>query len=195
MTNTFRTPDLNAPRFRPKRSVMLNKKLFLKFKDKYPEHKDLTLAEFKLIVRTFNEKLGEGMIDNRDGVELPEGLGYLFMGSCPLAKNKNNVNMKASKDLGFSAVHKNWESDNLLMKIFYTNCTSKYPFQNRQVWSLKAIKPLRVKASIAYKEDWPKYIAIDPTEKISAMFDKARKKEFGMKYISQVPEGYNEFEI
>lgn len=195
MNNSFRSPDVKGPRFRPKRHVMLTKEVYLKFKDKYPEYEDLTLEQFKLIIKTFNIKLGEGMIKNRDGVELPQGLGYLFMGSCPPTKGKKNVNMKLSKETGVKATHKNWDSDNLLMKIFYTNFTSKYPFHNKQVWSLKAIKPLRVKASKAYKKDWPKYIVVDPSEKISAMYNRARKKEFGIKQMNKVPEGYNEFEI
>ena len=135
------------------------------------------------------------MIDNRDGVELPQGLGYIFMGSCPAPKNKKNIDMKKSKDTGVKSIYKNWDSDNLLLKIFYTNCTSKYPFQNRQVWSLKAIKPLRVKASEVYKKNWPKYIVVDPSEKISAMFDRARKKEFVKQHLYKIPEGYDEFKM
>ena len=42
----------------------------------------------------------------------------------------------------------------------------------------KAAKPVRSKASHAYKQDWTKYIVIDPTRKISIMFDRQRKKEY-----------------
>ncbi len=195
MDKSFRKPDLNGPRFRPKRHTMLNKKLFLRFKEKYPEYSDLTLNEFKSIIKTFNRHLGQGLIDNRDGVELPQGLGYIFMGSCPATKSKKNVDMKKSKDFGVRSTHKNWDSDNMLLKIFYTNRSSRYPFQNRQIWSFKAVKPLRVKASKAYKKNWPKYIVVDPAEKISALYDRARKKEFVKSYLYKVPEGYDEFKM
>ena len=49
--------------------------------------------------------------------------------------------------------------------------------------------------SKAYKENWPRYIVVDPSEKISAMYDRARKKEFIKNYVYKIPEGYDEFKM
>ena len=38
------------------------------------------------VIKSFNGKVWEGVIDNRNGIELPESLGYLFIGSCPPSK-------------------------------------------------------------------------------------------------------------
>lgn len=190
----IRKPDLNAPRFRSKRISILTVKTLKALKKKYPEYSNLSLKEFKEIIMTFNNKLAEGIIDNRNGIELPDGLGFLFMGTCPPTKKKN-IDYKKSHQYGVETSHRNWDSDNKLLKIFYTNRNSKHPFENKQVWSFKAVKQFRQKASEAYKTDWAKYIEVSPNEKISAMFDRHRKKEYVRNLKPVLPEGYNEFKM
>ena len=189
---TLRKPDLNAPRFRKRWQSALTVETFKEFQKKHPQYKDLSLKEYKEIVNVFNSKIKEGVINNRNGIELPEGLGFIFMGSCPQSKKKN-VDYSKSLKYGVEAIHKNWESDNRLLKIFYTNYNTKYPFANKQVWSFKAGKQFRHEASIAFRENWQKYIEVEPKEKISAMFDKYRKKERIKNMEPVVPEGYDEF--
>ena len=152
----IKKPDLNAPRFRAKRKSILTKEKFSLFQEKYPEHYNATIEQFKNIIMTFNSLLAEGVIDNRDGVELPDGLGFIFMASCPPTK-KNNINFAKSHKYGVQTNHKNWDSDNRLLKIFYTNHKTKFPFTNKQVWSFKAVKQFRKKASEEFKNNWTKY--------------------------------------
>lgn len=194
MNKTFNKPDLNAPRFRPKRISLLNKALYTAFIEKFPEHGNLDLTTFKQIIRTFNDELCQGIIENRDGVELPDGLGFIFMGTCPAAK-KHNVDISKSLKYGITATHQNWDADGNLLKIFYTNHTSRYPLQNKQVWAFKGVKQFRKAASDAYKEDWPKYIVVDPMQKISAMFNKLRKRDYIREQVNNIPEDYNEFKM
>ena len=82
----IKKPDLNAPRFRSKRKSVLTKERLKLFKEKYPEHHATTLKQFKDIIMTFNSLLVDGVVDNRDGIELPDGLGFIFMAS--LSSNK-----------------------------------------------------------------------------------------------------------
>jgi hypothetical protein len=192
--NEVRKPDVKGPRFRNKRISILTRKTLEEFIKKYPEYSDLSLKEFKEIIMTFNAELVQGIIDNRDGIELPDGLGFIFMASCPPAKKKN-VDYKKSHQYGVSTTYKNWDSDNKLLKIFYTNHNTKYPFANKQVWSFKASKTFRKKASEAYKEDWAKYAMVSPTEKISARFDKYRKQDYKRNLKPIIPEGYDEFKM
>jgi len=194
MKKTFNKPDLNAPRYRPCRMNFLTNALYKKFEKRFPEHKGLGARNFKEIVDTFNGKLQEGIIENRGGVELPEGLGYIFLGSCP-ATRKQNIDIKKSLQYGIVVNHKNWDSDNYLLKIFYTNQNSKYPFHSKQIWSFKASKSFRKKASDVYKDNWPKYEVIDPQKKISELFAKYRKRDYIQAKSKIVPEGYNEFKM
>jgi hypothetical protein len=190
----IRKPDLNAPRFRSKRISVLTANTLKALKKKYPEYESLSLVEFKDIVMTFNGKITEGIIENRNGVELPDGLGFIFMGSCPPTKKKN-VDYKKSLEYGVEASHRNWDSDNRLLKIFYTNRNSKHPFHNKQVWAFKAVKQFRKSASVAFSEEWVKYIEVSPHQKISAMFDRHRKKEYARNLKPVIPEGYDEFKM
>lgn len=191
---TVKKPNLHGPRFRNSYLTVLNVKTFDAFKEKYPEYASLTNKEFKKIVMTFNGLITEGIIENRNGVELPEGLGFIFIGTCPSAK-KRCIDFKKSTELGQLVIHRNWDSDNKLMKIFYTNRSTKYPFQNKQVWAFTATKPFRHRASVAYKQDYSRYIEVNPTTKISAMFDKIRTKQYMENLKPILPENYNEFKI
>lgn len=193
MKRTYRKPDRKAPRFRPKKVNILNKATYEKFIERYPEYEELSLEGFKNIVKTFNELLTDGIVDNRDGVELPVGLGYIFMGTCPAAKE--NIDKGKAIEYGFATNHKNWDSDNNLLKIFYTNYSSRYPFENKQVWSFKGVRSFRKKASDEYKKSWQKYIVVDPMRKISSLYARIRKKEVGLERGKHVPEDYNEFNI
>lgn len=190
----LKKPDLNAPRFKSRRISVLTVKTLKALKKKYPEYKDLSLKDFKKVIMSFNEKITEGVIANRNGVELPDGLGFIFMGSCPPTKKKN-IDYKRSLEYGVEASHRNWDSDNRLLKIFYTNRNSKHPFQNKQVWAFKAVKQFRKAASVAFSEDWARYLEVSPDQKISAMFDRHRKKEYARNLKPIVPNGYDEFKM
>jgi hypothetical protein len=188
-------PDLNAPRFREKYTTLLTKEFAEKFNEKYSEHKDITSEEFKTIVRKFNEILVQGAIDNRSGIELPDGLGYIFLGTCQASKKKTNVDFKKLIDHGINTTHKNWESDNKLLKIFYSNSKARYGFANKEVWYLVPSRYFKRTASAAYRKNWSKYVEISSTVKISDMFERQRKKDYKHNLKPIVPENYDEFKI
>jgi hypothetical protein len=191
---SIKKPDLKAPRFRGKSLSVLTAKTHKEFIAKYPEYSNLNYEGFKQIVMGFNRNLVEGIIENRSGVELPDGLGYIFIGTCPPSKKKN-IDYKKSFEFGVEATHRNWDSDNKLMKIFYTNETSKYPFGNKRVWGFTAVRDFKRMASKAYKEHYLKYVEVAPKQKISALFDRHRKKELARNLKPVIPEGYDEFKM
>jgi hypothetical protein len=190
----MKKPNIKGPRFREKRISVLTTDTFNAFKKKNPAYEDMSLQEFKEIIMTFNGLVVEGIIDTRNGVNLPEGLGHIFMATCPTPKKKN-IDFKKSFDYGVEATHRNWDSDNNLLKIFYTNYSTKRSFQNKHLWVFKAVKQFRKKASDAYKDDWTKYIKVEPRMKISAIFNKYRKKEYAINNKMTIPENYDEFKL
>jgi hypothetical protein len=191
---TIRKPDLNAPRFRESTSKVLTVDTFKKFIKENPKYKGMDYKLFKDTIKAFNGNIWQGVIDNRNGVELPEGLGYIFIGTCESSKKKN-VDYKKSFEYGVEATHRNWDSDNKLCKIFYTNNNTKYPLSNKQVWSFTAVRQFKRSASSAYKEDWMKYIEVAPDNKISAMFTRHKRRQYMEKLNSQVPQDYDEFNM
>ena len=75
----FKKPDLNAPRFRPEVYNVLNKEFIEKFKEKYPRYKDLDNKKIKDVIKTFNRTLYNTVVNTRDGIQLPDQIGWLFI--------------------------------------------------------------------------------------------------------------------
>ena len=190
----IKKPNVKGPRFREGFKTLLSLQTLDAFKQKYPEYADLSLAEFKKIVMTFNKCLCQEIIDNRNGIELPEGLGFIFMGTCQKAKRKN-IDFPKARVYGIEVINKNWDSDGKLLKIFYTNYNSKYPFLHRTVWSFKAVKQFRKQASEAYRQFWPKYIEVAPNELIAKIFERETRKRIVTTMKPVIPDEYDEFKM
>ena len=99
MINNFKKPDLNAPRYREKRLGLLNEQTIKEFKDKKPLYSDIDNVKLKKIIKLYNTNLWKAVIENRDGVELPDSLGYMFIGTCKASKSVN-TNYALSKEYG-----------------------------------------------------------------------------------------------
>lgn len=190
----FKKPDLNAPRYRPKKHNILNADLFNKFLDEYPKYKDLGLDQFKKIITTYNGAIYREVIDKRDGVELPEQLGYLFIGTCQ-RKISDNPDYKTSIQYGIKTQNKNWESDQHLAKIFYTNYETKYRFKFHQLWGFTAVRDFKRSVAKAYPTEWKKYVVVDNLTQVSKLFRKEKYKAFKRQETVQRLEDYDEFDM
>lgn len=195
MEKQFKEPDLKAPRYRGSRLVLITPKLHKRFVNKFPEHKDTSGELFRSIIETFHTNLYNGAVDNRDGVELPEQLGYIFIGTCP-RKKKQNIDFAKSIKYGKQLSHLNLESDRYLAKIFYTNFASKYKFKDRQIWKFNGYRDFTRLVGKTYPERWKMYVQVENHQMISKMFMKGITKNI-MTKINQRPvdESYNEFDM
>jgi hypothetical protein len=194
MTNYFKKPDLNAPRFRAKRTSILNESLYLKFKEKYPQYKDISNSTLKSIIVTFNKRIWENAIGNRDGTELPEELGYIFIGTC-MPPKKYNVDYIKSKELNQNVKHRNFESDNFIAKIFYTNFISKYRLQDRELWQFKGERDFTRAVAKHYPENWKKYVQVENFTAINVLFKNKKYKQQMLANTEFHTKDYNEFEL
>ena len=187
MNNTFKKPDLNAPRFREKKLGLLNRKTIKEFKTKYPLYEEIGNSKLKEIIKLYNKALWYGVIKFRDGVELPNSLGYLFIGTCSPSKyKKQNINYADSTKHGKMLQNDNWETDGNLGKIFYTNVSAKYKFKNRELWKFQATREFKRTVAKEYPKDYTKYIVIQNKYKISHLYKDATSKAS--------LDAYNEFE-
>lgn len=169
MLNNFKKPNLNAPRFRGKRLGLLNKKTIDEFKKENPAYLNIDDAKLKKIIRLYNKKLWQGVIEYRDGVELPEFIGYLFIGTCPPPK-KVNMNYALSKEYGKVLQNRNWETDGNIGKIFYTNWASKYKFRFRELWSFQATREFKRTVAKEYPKSWTKYKKMQNKYRIAHLY-------------------------
>jgi hypothetical protein len=190
----IKAPDLNAPRYRPKCLDVLQKTFYKEFRKTHPKYAHLSDRVIKDIIREVNGKIWQTVIDERDGVELPEQLGYIFIGSCPAPK-KENINYHLSAELKKAITHRNWESDQYLAKIFYTNSATKYRFVFSSVWGFSPVRQFSRTVAKHYPENFNKYLHVDDYKKINNVF---RRKSIKM-YLQQKDkitlETYNEFDL
>jgi hypothetical protein len=191
----FKKPDLNAPRYRPKVHNVLSPDLLKLFKEKYPKHKDIDYKTFKKVINKFSQNIWEAVIDMRDGIELPESLGYVFIGTCLNSGSKKpNIDYGKSIKYGVQVTNQNWESDGKLGKIFYTNYSVKYKVQDRQIWTFIPCRTFKRTVAKRYPEDWNKYVKIDNNLKISKLYTFRTFEHINKKLDDSKLETYNEFE-
>ena len=169
MISNFKQPNLNAPRYREKVFSILNTETLKEFKDKYPIYKNINNDKLKKVIKLFNNNIWKEVIENRNGVELPDSLGYLFIGTCPASKNVN-TDYALSKQYGKVLQNKNWETDGKVAKIFYTNYSTKYRFRNRELWQFKAVRQFKRAVAKSYPKKWTKYIIMDNKKRVAEMY-------------------------
>lgn len=187
----YKEPDVKGPRFRQKGISIVDNTFLKEFKEKYPKYKDLTVPEINKIMKKYNETVWKEVIENRDGVQLPEGVGILFIATCksPL---RQNIDFAKSKKYGVTVTNKNWETDGRLAKIFYTNYNTSFRFQNRECWGFIACREFKRTVAKVYPENWNLYVQVEPTKKLR---DKYKKKVYSEKMNKEKLENYNEFDL
>ena len=187
MISNFKAPDLNKPRYREKTLSLLNVDLINDFKEKYPIYRNIDNTKLKNIIKLYNEKLWKEVINNRNGVELPDSLGYLFIGTCPSSKSVN-TNYALSKQYGKVLQNKNWETDGKIAKIFYTNYSTKYRFKNRELWRFVACRDFKRTVAKEYPINWTKYVVMKNKYRVAHLYDA------NIEETNKALEYYNEFE-
>lgn len=196
MIKEFKKPDLNAPRCRGKVHTVLNQKFLNEFIEKYPEYKAFNMTDARAILSNFHEKLWDHATNSRDGVELPENLGYLFIGTC-FSPKKYNTDFGNSIKNETRLRHRNFESDNFLAKIFYTNYAAKYKFKNRELWVFDAIRNFKRAVAKAYPNNWKMYVQVENGIHITNYLKKTRKDNWmrHQKETFVIDDLYNEFDL
>ena len=181
-------PRYKAPRFNTLSSEWLSEIA------NHSEAKVKNLSKIKSIIVATNKILADTIVDFRDGVELPEQLGYMFLGTCQ-PKVKKNVDFKTTDHYLKVIQHRNWESDNYLAKIFYSNYETKYKFKFNELWGFKACREFTKTVGKTYPENWKKYIQVDHTLKIARLYRKYIYQEEKKKLDKERLEDYNPLEI
>jgi hypothetical protein len=190
----FKKPDVTAPRFRPAVYNILNKEFFESFKKKYSKYKDLDNLDLKNIIKKFNYAVYNKVIDVRDGIQLPESIGWLFIGTCQQSK-KQNVNYAKSLKYGVSVSNNNWETDGKLAKIFFTNYAPKHKIKNREFWGFTACRNFKRTVAKTYPENWNMYIVVDATKKLNLTYSNAVYRDRKNKETELALKQYNDSDL
>jgi hypothetical protein len=190
----FNKPDVTAPRFRPEVYNLLNKELIEKFKKKYPKYKKIDEKFLRSLLKKFNQTVIHTVADVRDGVQLPEQIGWLFIGTCKQSK-KHNVDYAKSNKYGVKVSNKNWETDGKLAKIFFTSYATKHKMKNREFWGFVACREFKRHVAKTYPENWNIYVEVQNTKWLKEVYTKAYLKEKILKDTKKALETYNDLEL
>jgi hypothetical protein len=190
----FNKPDVKASRYRPEVTTILNKEFFENFKKTHPKYKNLDNKMLRKIIKRFNQVVYQTVIDNRDGVQLPEQIGWLFIGTCQQSK-KDNVDFAKSRKYGVKVSNNNWETDGKLAKIFFTNYAPKHKMKNREFWGFVACREFKRAVAKSYPENWNMYVQVLPKAKIDKVYNSIIYKDFLTKVNNNALKSYNEFDL
>ena len=187
-------PNITGPRHRKKRSSILTYKFINEFIAKYPVFKDLKKKEWRKIVRSiiedFHELIWKEIIENRNGVELPNGIGYCYVGVC--TPKRRPIDHANSLKYNTLIRERNLNTDGKLGKICYTNSVLKYRFENQQIWCFEASRNFKRQFAKEFPENYMNYIILDSSNRIKNTF---KKSEYIFKKKNIVPDDYEEFNI
>lgn len=187
-------PDLTAPRFRLGVYNTLNKDCYDHIRKDVSDLGDMSDKDLKAFLKDCNGLIWESVIELRDGVELPEQLGSIFIGTCQ-PKVSKNVDYKKTLDYLQVIQHRNWESDQYIAKIFYTNYSSKYRFKHHELWGFTPIRQFKRGVAKTFPDNWKRYMLIDHTLKISALYRKQKARNYMIKKTKEDLQTYNDLDI
>ena len=134
------------------------------------------------------------VIDVRDGIQLPEQIGWLFIGTCQSPK-KENIDFAKSNKYGVAVSNKNWETDGKLAKIFFTSYALKHKMKNREFWKFIACREFKRSVAKTYPENWNMYAVAEPSKKFKLDYQNIAYKNFIEVKTEKELKTYNEFDL
>lgn len=180
-TRQYRPNDPYAPKYTKGKFDLMhygNREFYTAMKKQHPELKKYTNVQLRKFIDVYNTRIATEVINNRNGVQLPEGLGIIVTGACKLAKNTadNNIDIKLSAELGKPVTHQNLHTDQYVFKIKYSNDLDKYFFRNNYMWCFDADRKLTRKIAAEFKktDGWKKYIVFTTKQHIAHLFKKPK---------------------
>jgi len=182
-----------GPRHHPKRHNMVSLEN-LKVIAEDPDCLVKDIKVIKQIIMASHNVIKNAIVYTRDGIELPEQLGYMFLGTCQ-PKIRKNVDFRTTDHYLKVIQHRNWESDSYLAKIFYTNYETKYKFKYNDLWGFKAARQFTKLVGQEYPKNWKMYMQIDHTLKIARLYRDYLRKQDRQQIDNLLADTYDPLEL
>ena len=190
---SYTKPDLNAPRYCSRSYTAITPTFFRRFKRDFPEYAHYTQPQLTKIIKDFDKLIVDTIIEERDGVELPANMGFVFVGACKM--NKPPKDQELSAKYGKSIGHRNFESDQFIAKIFYSNYANRHKFKNRHLYQLVGCRYFKRTVAAAFPTNWKKYIQVESFKHINDYFEKKSRRDFAIRFAENKITEYNEFDL
>jgi hypothetical protein len=151
--------DLNKARITEKKGRVITYNEVKEFNKLYPGY-NFKKTDLIKIMRAFNSNIAKETMVNVYGVILPYNIGALFINNAGRPKHKP-IDYASSKKAGCLVYHKNWETDNNLMRIVYMNKTIRTMVKNTTVMSFNPLQSFKKDASSYFKKNWSKCLKVN----------------------------------
>jgi len=182
-----------APRYRAAREDILTQDFYTDLIDKFPSLKKYSKDKVKNIIQMFGDKVQECIINNREGVDLPEQLGTIFIGK--YKRDYSLPDYNSSQKIGKLVNHVNTMTDNYGCKIFYTSLSQKYVVKNIEMMTFRPLQEFGKTVGRTFNDNWMRYVDVDTAIPIQ----KQMKMNFAIKMQDinreKILKNYNEFEL
>lgn len=154
---TYRKTDRRAPRFRVAkyRYTALNKELFDRFKEANPNVK-MDYLFFKDTILSINEEIVNFVMDNREGVFLPSGMGRVYLGLFP--PKERPLRVETIRNEGIHATHFNFDSNGFMGKIIWLFDDTRYKTENLKYYGFIGYRTFKNRASNAFRTEPGRYV-------------------------------------
>lgn len=189
-----RVPDLNAPRFRKSNYSVIDDNFISDFLQEHPEYSDMPELSKKGFIKKkinqFNSYIWKHVLNNRDGIDLPERLGVVFVGAKTSIYNPVKYGLSAS--VGKEVRTTNPETNGLIAKVFYSRHSRNHGITVKTMWGFKICREFARSVASVFKTSYNKFRRVENKRQLMILFEqRTKRKTSGSAYI---PNDYNEFE-
>lgn len=165
---------------------------FKQLKAQYPELKQYTNGEIRRHIIAYNKCIADTICTHRDGVELPEHMGTVFVGAL---KSKNPpIDWTATEKTGKIIYQNSLKSMGYSFIIFYVHSLEKYNFANRGIWKITCTETVTSKVGAAFNKNWKNFISIPSRQHVEGFIKNYWNKYRANKKHKEELKSYNEFE-
>jgi hypothetical protein len=151
--------DLNKNRITEKKGKVINYKEVKDFNKLHPEY-NLKKTDIIKIMRAFNTNMADETMNNIYGIIFPSYIGVLFINNAGKPRKKP-IDYAKSKETGQTVYHKNWDTDNNMMRLVYINRTKRTIIKNASFFTFNPLQAFRRKASGYFKKHWARCLTVN----------------------------------
>lgn len=190
-----RVPDRKAPRFRKSIFSIVNEDFIKEFLEEHPQYSGMkefsSISLLKKLITNFNFFLCKHVVNYRDGIDLPERLGVVFVGGRTSIYNPVDYGM--TNKLGKEVKTTNLETNGVIGKIFYSKHSRNHGITVRTIWKFLPYRGFTKLVAQAFKENYNRFIRVENKRQLEILFEQRNRKRKPAEKVF-VPDNYNEFE-
>lgn len=155
----IRSNNISSKRVTENKGKVIEYAEVSQFNKKYPEHPSIRKEDILKVIRMFHSNIVDETMNNIYGVSLPENIGVIKIVNNGATKTRP-VDFKTSLEVGKIVRYRNWDTDNNVMSIRYSQVKRGLRIKHSQVYSFVAIRSYKKLASAYFRKNWQRCVKI-----------------------------------